>query len=119
MIALVFSFCFYFLEKFDFFVYKFYICLKELLHLLAGSATGIGTSARAVGSGAVGTLAILTGTSTASVLRAEIYEGIYPGLAISHPYTFFFVSSFFAIFAYNLKMTSDRIAGDGDAKALA
>ena len=46
------------------------------------------TSARAVGSGTIGTLAIPTGTSAASMLRAEIHEGIYPGLAIGHPYAF-------------------------------
>jgi hypothetical protein len=104
MIALVFSFYFYLLYKFNFFIDELNVCIEELRYLFASSTTGIGASARAVGSGAVETLAILTGTSTASVLRAEIYEGIYPGLAIGYPYAFLLFCFFFLChFFYLLK----------------
>ena len=95
MIALVFSFYFYLLYKFDFFIDELHESFEELRYLFTSSATGIGASARAVGSGTIRILTILTWTSTASVLRAEIYEGIYPGLAIGYPYAFLLFCFFF------------------------
>lgn len=92
--------------------------MEELLYLLTGSATGIGTSARAVGSGTIGALAIPTGTSAPRCCGQRYTKVSTQAWRLAILMPFFFVSSFFAIFAYNLKMTSDRIAGNGDVKGV-
>jgi len=99
MIALVFSFYFYLLlYKFDFFIDELHESFEELRYLFTSSATGIGASARAVGSGTIRILTILAWSCSTSVTRAEIHECIYPSLAISHPYTFLLIRFFFFIY---------------------
>ncbi|MDY5738950.1 MAG: hypothetical protein SPK45_03280, partial [Anaerovoracaceae bacterium] len=98
MIALVFSFYFYLLYKFDFFIDELHESFEELRYLFTSSTTSISASARAVSSGTIRILTILTWSCSTSVTRAEIHEGIYPSLAISYPYAFLLFCFFFFLY---------------------